>query len=120
MMPHIPDKKLIFLISRSYYPELMKAGVKIYEYLPGFLHSKMIVADDEVAIIGTANLDFRSFYLHFEVSCLLYKTSSVLKMRDDALKCIEEGKLVTFEDLRKISLFKKLLAAVLKAFVPLM
>ncbi|HHX79651.1 MAG TPA: cardiolipin synthase [Acholeplasmataceae bacterium] len=120
MMPHIPDKKLIFLISNSYYPELMKAGVKIYEYLPGFLHSKLIVADDEVAIIGTANLDFRSFYLHFEVSCLLYKTSSVLEMRDDALKCLEEGKLVTFEDLKKISIFKKLLAAILKAFAPLM
>ncbi|HEY8395585.1 MAG TPA: cardiolipin synthase, partial [Bacilli bacterium] len=120
MMPHIPDKKLVFLISRSYYPELMRAGVKIYEFLPGFLHSKMIIADDEVGIIGTANLDFRSFYLHFEVSCLLYKTTSVLEMRADALKCLEESKLVTFEDLKKIPIFKKILAAILKAFSPLM
>lgn len=120
LMPNIPDKKIIFLISQSYYAELMKAGVKIYQYLPGFLHSKMIVADDEVAIIGTVNLDFRSFYLHFEVSCLLYQTASVLEMRDDALRCLEDSKLVTFEDLKKISLFKKLLAAVLRAFSPLM
>lgn len=94
------------MISQSYYSELMKAGVKIYQYIPGFLHSKMIVADDEVAIIGTVNLDFRSFYLHFEVSCLLYKTSSVLEMRDDAIRCLEESKLVTFQDLKKISIFK--------------
>lgn len=120
LMPHIPDKKIIFMISQSYYSELMKAGVKIYQYIPGFLHSKMIVADDEVAIIGTVNLDFRSFYLHFEVSCLLYKTSSVLEMRDDAIRCLEESKLVTFQDLKKISIFKKLLAAVLRAFSPLM
>ena len=120
MMPHIPDKKVIYMISQSYYPELMKAGVKIYEYLPGFLHSKMIVADDEVALIGTANLDFRSFYLHFEVSCLLYKTSSVLEMREDAIECLEEAKVVTKEDIQKISIFKKLLVAVLRAFSPLM
>ncbi|NLD26838.1 MAG: cardiolipin synthase, partial [Acholeplasmataceae bacterium] len=88
MMPHIPDKKLIYMVSKSYYPELLKAGVKIYEYLPGFLHSKMIVSDDEVAMIGTANLDYRSFYLHFEVSCYLYRTSSIMQMREDAIKCL--------------------------------
>jgi cardiolipin synthase len=119
MMPHVPDKKLVYLISKSYYPELMRAGVKIYEYLPGFMHAKMIVSDDEVAMIGTANLDYRSFYLHFEVSCYLYRTKSVLQMRDDALSCLQEAKQVTEDDL-KTSLVKRLLVAVLRAFSPMM
>jgi cardiolipin synthase len=119
MTPHIPDKKVVFMITRSYYSELIKAGVKIYEYLPGFLHSKLIVADDEVAMIGTTNLDYRSFYLHFEVSCYLYNTDSVIEMREDAIKCLEVAHLVTYEESKQGNLFKKIIVAILKAFSPL-
>ena len=66
LMPHIPDKKYAFMLAHSYYPELIEAGVKIYEYLPGFLHSKTFVSDDEKAVVGSINMDFRSQYLNFE------------------------------------------------------
>ena len=65
-VPHIPDKKMVFLLTKAYYPVLIRAGVKIYEYTPGFIHSKTFVCDDVVGIVGTINLDFRSLYLHWE------------------------------------------------------
>ena len=70
MTPHIPDKKLIFMLTRSYYAQLIDSGVRIFEYLPGFLHTKAFVSDDTLAAIGSINLDFRSLYLHFECGTL--------------------------------------------------
>ena len=64
--PGIPDKKVIYRLTRSYYPTLIAAGVKIYEYTPGFVHAKSIVCDDRITLVGTINMDFRSLYLHFE------------------------------------------------------
>ena len=64
--PHIPDKWYVHAVTRSSYRQLIEAGVRIYEYTPGFIHAKMFVADDEVGVVGTANMDYRSFYLHFE------------------------------------------------------
>ena len=66
MTPGVPDKKMVFLLTQSYYAQLIEAGVKIYEYQPGFLHAKSFVCDDEIAVVGTINLDYRSLYLHFE------------------------------------------------------
>ena len=66
IMPHIPDKKYAYLLARSYYPELIEAGVQISEYMPAFVHATSFVSDDEKAVVGTINLDFRSLYLHFE------------------------------------------------------
>ena len=66
MTPGIPDKKLVFILTQSYYRQLLEAGVKIYEYQPGFLHAKSFVSDDEIGVVGTINLDYRSLYLHFE------------------------------------------------------
>ena len=60
LTPGIPDKKLVYMITRSYYQQLHRAGVKIYEYRPGFLHAKTIVSDDDTAVVGTINMDFRS------------------------------------------------------------
>lgn len=119
MMPHIPDKKVVFMISRSYYQDLVEAGVKIYEFLPGFLHSKYIVADDKVAIVGTANLDYRSFYLHFEVVTLLYNTESVLDIKKDFDKATEVCHLVTLEEAKKISLLKRAFVSFLRVFSPM-
>ena len=66
IVPGIPDKKIINILTKSYYHELLKAGIRIYEYTPGFVHSKLMVADDEIAVMGTVNMDYRSLYLHYE------------------------------------------------------
>ena len=85
IMPGIPDKKLIFRMSRSFYQVLLNGGVKIYEYTPGFVHAKSFVSDDKVATIGTVNLDYRSLFLHFENNSLFYRSSIVEKVKEDFL-----------------------------------
>lgn len=85
IMPGIPDKKLIFRMSRSFYQVLLNGGVKIYEYTPGFVHAKSFVSDDKVATIGTVNLDYRSLFLHFENNSLFYRAGIVEKIKEDVL-----------------------------------
>ena len=75
--PYIPDKKLIQLVTRGAYPDLLSAGVRIYEYTPGFIHSKQIIVDGRFAAVGTINLDYRSLVHHYENAVLLYKTESI-------------------------------------------
>lgn len=75
--PGIPDKRIIYNITRSYYGQFLKSGVKIYEYTPGFIHGKQMVADGEIATVGTINMDYRSLYHHFENAVLMYKTNAV-------------------------------------------
>lgn len=118
--PCIPDKKIVFLVTKSYYKELIEAGVKIYEYTPGFIHSKTFVADDEIGMIGTANLDFRSLYLHFEDSVILYKTTSVNELKIDFENTLELSKQVTYEECTKMSFLKKIIASILRAFSPML
>lgn len=116
--PHIPDKKYAFMLTQSYYEQLMEGGVKIYEYEPGFIHAKCFVSDDVVATVGTINLDYRSLYLHFECGVYLYRTSSVMAVKQDALETIEKSIPVT-EDMLKSGIHKVLLQAFLKLFAPL-
>ena len=85
IMPGIPDKKLIFRMSRSFYQVLLNGGVKIYEYTPGFVHAKSFVSNDKVATIGTVNLDYRSLFLHFENNSLFYRSGIVEKIKEDFL-----------------------------------
>ena len=75
--PGVPDKKAVFMMTRSFYEPLTRAGVKIYEYTPGFIHSKMMIADDLYAVIGSINLDYRSLYLHFECAAFLYHCNEI-------------------------------------------
>lgn len=93
IMPGIPDKKIVFRMSRSFYQVLLSGGVKIYEYAPGFVHAKGFVSDDRVATIGTVNLDYRSLFLHFENNSLFYRSSVIAKLKEDFLatqeKCVE-------------------------------
>lgn len=79
--PGIPDKKIVWDLTRSYYPELLSAGVHIYEYTPGFIHSKLCICDDEAAVTGTINFDYRSLYLHFENACLFIYNAVVLQAK---------------------------------------
>ena len=118
--PYIEDKWYVHIVTRAYYAQLINNGVKIYEYKPGFIHSKTFVSDDEVATVGTINLDYRSLYLHFECGVYLYKTKSVLEIKQDFLNIIEKSKLITVEDTKNIKWYTKFLRAILRVFSPLL
>ncbi len=118
--PHIPDKKLVFLMTRSNYKDLVMGGVKIYEFTPGFIHSKVIVSDDEVAIVGTSNFDYRSFYLHFENGVWMYRSEAVMQAKSAHEELLKESQLITHEFVSNIPLYKKLISSLLKIFAPLL
>ena len=121
MTPHIADKWYVHLISRAHYPHLVKGGVKIYEYTPGFVHSKTFVSDDAVATVGTVNLDYRSLYLHFECGVWMANTASVVDIREDFLNTLEQCEQITLDSPIMNARFPKRLArAILKIFAPLM
>ena len=81
IMPGIPDKKVVYRMSRSYYRDLLQAGVRIFEYTPGFVHAKASLVDDCIGSVGTVNLDYRSLYLHFENGVLLYNCDAIKDMQ---------------------------------------
>jgi len=120
MTPGIPDKKTVYQLTRSHYPELLDNGVKIYEYTPGFVHAKCVVADDKAAIVGTINFDYRSLYLHFECGTFHYKNAVVRQVRDDFLTTQERCHQVTEYRTDRISLIKEVYYAMLRLFAPLM
>jgi cardiolipin synthase len=113
------DKRLVHFLTRSYYREFIRAGIKIYEYSPGFIHSKAVVCDDEIAIIGTANFDFRSLYLQFECGVWLYKAEAVFDLRDDFLQTIPLCKEILPEDC-KCNAFVRFLQDLFRLIAPLM
>lgn len=118
--PHIPDKPVVHSVTRSYYEELLQSGVRIYEYTPGFMHSKSIVADDEVAVIGSINLDYRSLYMAFENGVWLYGTESVLEIKDDFLKTLPVCQEITLEHYKNLSWLQKVKWSLLRLLAPLM
>ena len=120
MMPHVPDKIYAYLLARTYYGELIDAGVEIYEYTPGFVHAKVFTSDDEKAVVGTINLDFRSLYLHFEDAVFIYKNPAVASAEEDFQRTLEKCQKITKEDCRQYNVFKKLLGRVLRLVAPLM
>ena len=120
ILPSIPDKKSAFMLARTYYPELIRAGVKIYEYTPGFVHAKVFSSDDEKAVVGTINLDFRSLYLHCECATFCYKTNTVKYVENDFQNTLAACKLITIEDYNKLNIFYKIGGGVLKLIAPLM
>lgn len=118
--PHIEDKKYIHMVTRSYYYQLINSGIKIYEYTPGFIHSKIFVSDDEVATVGTINLDYRSLYLHFECGVFLFKTNTVFEIKKDFLETLKKCKQIENEDCKKVKWHTRITRAILKVFSPLM
>jgi len=120
ILPHIPDKKVAFDIARTYYMELLAAGVKIYEYEPGFLHAKVFVADDEMAVVGTINLDYRSLFEHFECATFIYGNQVIYDIEKDMQDTMKISIPVTPEYYRRISLFNKLRGRVFRIFGSLM
>ncbi len=117
--PGKPDKPMVHFTTRSYYRELLKAGIKVYEFADGFMHAKTFISDGDLAIVGTVNLDFRSLYLHFECGTCLYETESVAKIEEDFHASLAECRRITEDDC-KTSLFVKLLQDICRIFAPLM
>lgn len=120
IMPHIPDKKYAFLLARTYYNQLLDAGVKIYEFIPGFVHSKVVVADGERAVVGSINMDFRSFYLSFECAVLMYKNKAVSVVEEDFQKTLFKCVRVTTDVYDKQPWINKITGKLLRLFAPLM
>ena len=117
--PHIWDKRLVHFTTRSYYRELIMAGIKIYEYTRGFNHSKTFVADDKVATIGTVNLDYRSLYLHFECGTVLYGSRAVLEVKEEFLHTLPSCQEISLDDCKNRA-FVRFLQDVARIFAPLM
>lgn len=116
--PKIADKKIVHRLTRSYYRPLLKAGVRIYEYTPGFIHAKSCVCDDIAGAVGTINMDFRSLYLHFECAAFFYKSSAVMPLKQDALETIAKSEEVSAEQ-RSKGFFPTLLDSLLRLVAPL-
>lgn len=117
--PHIPDKKLIFMMTRSFYPRLMKAGVEIYEYEPGFIHAKNYLADDRVGMVGTINLDYRSLVHHFEDAVWMYGCGCLKDLKADMTETREKCIRIQPSMLRQ-NIFKRIFCAIARVFAPLM
>ncbi len=118
--PGIPDKKLTYAMTRSYYAGLVQSGVKIYEYTPGFCHAKMCVSDDQVATCGTINLDYRSLYHHFENGVLFMEHPVVTDIRNDFETMFAQSQEVSDAYRSGISIPRRMLRCVLRLFAPLL
>ena len=120
ILPGIPDKKAAYSLAKTHYRSLTDAGVKIYEYTPGFVHAKVFVSDDSKAVVGTINLDYRSLYHHFECATYLYKTDCIPAVEKDFQATLEKCRAVTPETIENEKSSVKITGALLKTISPLM
>ncbi|MBQ9744756.1 MAG: cardiolipin synthase [Clostridia bacterium] len=119
IVPHIPDKVIVNQVTKSFYERLLEAGVKVYEYKKGFNHSKLVIADDLFATVGSVNFDYRSFYLSFECGVWMYKTDAIPFIKGDFLTMLKESIEITKEQARA-NIFLRLFRGVLSAFAPML
>lgn len=117
--PEKPDTRLVHYLSQSFYEELISAGVKIYQYTPGFIHSKCFLSDDNIATVGTINMDYRSLYHHFECGILFYKSSVCMELKEDMEKTFEVSEPVTKEWCRSKIIRFRLIGPILKLLAPM-
>ncbi|WP_270615867.1 cardiolipin synthase [Streptococcus koreensis] len=117
--PSIPDKKLIQIVTRGAYPDLMEAGVKIYEYTPGFIHSKQVLADDEVAVVGTINFDYRSLVHHYENAVWMYRSPELTKIRTDFEEIFSVSQQIKLDTFR-ITWYQYLIKEIMQLFAPML
>lgn len=117
--PHIPDKKMVYLITRSGYSSLMEAGVKIYEYTPGFIHAKNFLSDDKYAVVSTINLDYRSLVHHFECGVWMYDTPTVGKIKKDFLRTLADSREVSAEE-AQLNLAQNIVKSLVQVITPLL
>ncbi len=120
IMPHVPDKWYAFILAKTYYEELMEAGVQIYEYTPGFIHAKVFVSDNDTATVGTINLDYRSLYHHFENGVFVYNNQVVWDIERDFQETLAKCEKVSLTRLKSRSLLERVAGRVLRLVAPLM
>ena len=120
ILPGIPDKKVAYSLAKTHYKALVDAGVKIFEYTPGFVHAKVFVSDDIKAIVGTINLDYRSLYHHFECATYMYKTDCIPKIEKDFQNTLAACREVTKESIKNEALFYRVIGPLAKMISPLM
>lgn len=120
ILPHIPDKKYAYLLARTYYQQLISNGVEIYEYTPGFVHAKVFTCDDERAVVGTINLDYRSLYLHFECAAYIWKNPVINDIELDFFHTLEKCQRIDLENCKKYNPIAKVAGQILRLIAPLM
>ena len=120
MTPGVPDKKMVFLLTQSYYEQLLEAGVRVYEYQPGFLHAKSFVCDDEIAVVGTINLDYRSLYLHFENGVWFYKNKVVADIFQDFKETLNYCDPINIEFCKNRNILVRGFQSILRLLAPLL
>ncbi len=120
IVPHIPDKKYVFALTQGNYRDLLAAGVKIYEYTPGFVHGKSFVVDDKMAVVGTINMDYRSYYLHYECGVWFYRSRVVDAVKQDYMDMLDKSHQVTMEEYKQMRLPRRMVIALLNIFSPMM
>lgn len=120
VLPGVPDKKMIYWLTQSNYQTMIQAGVKIYQYTPGFLHSKCVLCDDELATVGTINFDYRSFYHHFECGVLMYQVDAIEDLKKDMEESFKVSERITLEWCRDKFVKTNIIGPILKLFSPLL
>lgn len=118
-VPHIPDKKSVFMVTRSNYDILIKNGVRVFEYTPGFMHSKNIIVDDKIAIVGSINMDYRSYYLNYECGVLIGNDKCIKDIKKDYINCLKVSHEITIDDVNNVNIFVRLARALMKLISPL-
>lgn len=114
LIPAIPDHRFTYMVAETYWGELLRHGVKIYKYAPGFIHSKSVLVDREVALVGSTNMDYRTFQLHFECGVLLYRTPVVEELLEDLDETMAKSNLYTLEEWEKRPWLRRCFASILK------
>ena len=120
LVPNRPDKRIVFHASRSYFPELLEAGVKVYEYEHGFMHSKIVIVDNELASIGTSNMDMRSFHLNFEVNAFLFRTKSTQELVDEYVNDLKYARQLEMETFQQRHIGLRILESTARLLSPLL
>lgn len=120
ILPHIPDKKYAYWLARTHYYELISEGVEIYEYIPGFVHAKVFVSDDEKAVVGSINLDYRSLFLHFECAAYIWKNPVVADIETDFQNTLKQCMKMSIKDCKEYNIFCRILGQVMRLIAPLM
>jgi cardiolipin synthase len=120
ILPGIPDKKIAFALAKTHYKELTDAGVKVFEYTPGFVHAKVFVSDDIKAVVGTINLDYRSLYHHFECATYLYQEECIPDIEQDFRETLAKCAAVTPDTIRNEKASYKIAGSLMKFLAPLM
>ena len=118
-VPHIPDKKSVFMVTRSNYDALVDGGVRVFEYTPGFMHSKNVISDDKIALVGSINMDYRSYYLNYECGALITGDKEIRAIKKDYLNCISESHEITKTELINTSFFTRFLQHIMNLISPL-